>query len=141
MKNIGNKLADLMNPTFSSISVGSVIYDVVKDGKGLGIRTLRCILVNGAEVTVSTLDSSTTIRYYQSLFNKQFFLSYNKALEALHEAEHVCISISKPQMMNLAKKYIGICERSDKEKNAELLAQVQEELNSFIEYVYETMKK
>lgn len=140
MKNIGKKLADLTNPTFSSISVGSIIYDVVKDGKGLGIRTLRCVLVNGAEVTVSTLDSCTTIRYHESLFNKQFFLNYNKALEAVHEAEHVSISITKTQMLNLAKKYIGIYEK-DKEKNAEQIAGVQEGINAFVEYVFDTMKK
>ena len=29
-KSIGKKLADLTNPTFSSISVNSVLYDIVK---------------------------------------------------------------------------------------------------------------
>lgn len=140
MKNIGKKLADLTNPTFSSISVGSVLYDIVKDEKGLGIRTLQCVLVNGAEVTVSTLDASTTIRYHQSLFNKQFFLSYNKALDAVHEATNVSISIAKPQMMDLAKKYIKIIE-SNTERSPEYLTGAQEEIENFVEYVFENMKK
>lgn len=140
MKNIGKKLADLTNPTFSSISVGSVLYDIVKDEKGLGIRTLQCVLVNGAEVTVSTLDASTTIRYHQSLFNKQFFLSYNKALDAVHEATNVSISITKPQMVDLAKKYYRIYE-SNKGRSAEHLVGAQEGIESFVEYVFEIMKK
>lgn len=140
MKNIGKKLADLTNPTFSSISVGSVLYDIVKDEKGLGIRTLQCVLVNGAEVTVSTLDASTTIRYHQSLFNKQFFLSYNKALDAVHEATNVSISITKPQMKDLAKRYFRIYEKNTG-KSAEHLVGAQEGIEAFVEYVFETMKK
>lgn len=139
-KNIGKKLADLTNPTFSSISVGSILYDVVKDEKGLGIRTLRCVLVNGSEVTVCTLDASSTIRYHQSLFNKQFFLSYNKALDAVHEAANVSISIAKPQMMDLAKKYIKIVE-SNTERSLEYLTGVQEGIEKFVEYVFENVKK
>lgn len=134
--NIGKKLADLTNPTFSSISVNTVLYDIVKEEKGLGIRTLRCVLVNGAEVTVSTLDSSVTIKYHESLFNKQFFLSYNKALAALHEAMNISISINREQMVKLAKKYLKECS-DNVERSVEYKKGVKEGLDGFIEFLFQ----
>ena len=135
-KNIGKKLADLTNPTFSSISVNTVLYDIVKEEKGFGIRTLRCVLVNGSEVTVSTLDSSVTIKYHESLFNKQFFLSYNKALDALHEAMNISISINREQMAKLAKKYLKEC-GDNAERSVEYKKGVNEGVEGFIEYLFQ----
>lgn len=139
-KHISKKLADLTNPTFSSISVGSVIYDIVKEDKSLGIRTLRCILVSGSEVTVSTIDASITIKYHESLFNKQFFLNYNKALAAVQEAKNIRINISKTQVTELAKKYVKSCE-SNTEENAAYKAGLIEGIEGFIEYVFENVKQ
>ena len=134
--NIGKKLADLTNPTFSSISVNTVLYDIVKDDKGLGIRTLRCVLVNGSEVTVSTLDSSVTIKYHESLFNKQFFLSHIKALDALHEAMNVSISMNRDQMTKMAKKYINSC---DEGKSEEYKKGVKDGVDAFIDYLFRSV--
>lgn len=138
-KSIGKKLADLTNPTFSSISVNSVLYDIVKEENGLGIRTLRCVLVNGSEVTVSTLDASITIKYHESLFNKQFFLSYNKALDAVHAATNISVNISKDQMTKLAKKYIKEC-GDNKESSDEYKTGIKDGVEKFIEYVFENVK-
>ena len=136
--NIGKKLADLTNPTFSSISVNTVLYDIVKDDKGLGIRTLRCVLVNGSEVTVSTLDSSVTIKYHESLFNKQFFLSHIKALDALHEAKNVSISMNRDQMTKMAKKYLNACD-GDAGKSDEYKQGVKEGVDAFIDYLFRSV--
>lgn len=134
-RNIGKKLADLTNPTFNSISVNTVLYDIVKEEKGLGIRTLRCVLVNGSEVTVSTLDSSVIIKYHESLFNKQFFLSHIKALDALHEAMNVSISLNRDQMTKMAKKFLKECEDSA-DKSAEYKQGVKEGVDAFIEFLF-----
>ena len=135
-KNIGKRLADLTNPTFSSISVNTVLYDIVKDDKGPGIRTLRCVLVNGSEVTVTTIDSSVTIKYHESLFNKQFFLSHIKALDALHEAMNVSISMNRDQMTKMAKKYINSC---DEGKSEEYKKGVKDGVDAFIDYLFRSV--
>ena len=136
-KNIGKRLADLTNPTFSSISVNTVLYDIVKDDKGLGIRTLRCVLVNGSEVTVTTIDSSVTIKYHESLFNKQFFLSHIKALDALHEAMNVSISMNRDQMTKMAKKYLKAYD--DAEKSTEYKQGVKDGVDAFIDYLFRSV--
>lgn len=137
-RNIGKKLADLTNPTFSSISVNTVLYDIVKEDKGLGIRTLRCVLVNGSEVTVSTLDSSVTIKYHESLFNKQFFLSHIKALDALHEAMNVSITMNREQMTKMAKKYINAC-AGDAGKSDEYKQGIKDGVDGFIDYLFRSV--
>lgn len=136
---IGKKLADLTNPTFSSISVGSVLYDIVKEGKDFGIRTLRCVLVNGSEVTVSTIDSTVTIKYHESLFNKQFFLNYNKALAAVQETKNVSINVTRTQLLDLAKKYMKSYESSAEEKKDDKVV-LKEGIEDFIDFVFANKK-
>lgn len=71
--------------TYSSISVGDTVFDIIKYDKVPIIRLTRCITVTNSEITLMVVSDPAVVSYSAALFNKQFFVQYEKALELRNE--------------------------------------------------------
>lgn len=74
-----------MNPDFNSIGFGDVMYDIVRVGGQLSLRTCQVLLTSDSEITLLTIDNRQ-IKYHKELFNKAFFVNYTKALEEVNKS-------------------------------------------------------
>lgn len=81
---ISKMINKAMNPDYSTISVGDVVYDMVVLDGNWSIRTTQVLLINDSEITLLTMDKKQ-IKYHKQQFNKQFFVLYTKALEVVNE--------------------------------------------------------
>ena len=61
---ISKMIKKAMNPDYSTISVGDVIYDTVVIDGNWSIRTTQVILINATEITLLTMDKKQ-IKYHK----------------------------------------------------------------------------